>query len=198
MCPKISQDVREERRETILNATVRCLAELGYAGTNMRTIAEAAQLTKGGLYAYFNSKEAILLEVAERYMERQLAEFRSHPSEGAREQLRRLVTYDGAASLSTTVQRAILDLWAFAGELPAVREALARRYERYLTATADVIRKGQAEGAFRPDADPELVAGLILSARDGMVYQAVKLALPVPVAELSALLNLTLQQYLSH
>lgn len=196
--PKISEEVREARREAILEATVSCLAELGYTGTNMRTIAERAGLTKGGLYAYFDSKEAVLLELARLYMEHQLADFSPLPGEGAREHLERILAlYEQPADPETVrIRRAIIDLWSFAGELPTVHAALEQRYQRYLSTLADVIRRGQQEGAFRRDADPSHVAALMLAARDGMMYESVKLGLSIPMLQLTQLLRRLVTDYL--
>jgi AcrR family transcriptional regulator len=190
--PKISAEARQERQEAILQATVDCLNQFGYQGTSMRTIAEAAGLTKGGLYAYFDSMEAILLEVARRYMDTQLDAFDPLPGETAAEQLERILAHYEAGAEDAQMarrQRAILDLWSFAAANPAVREALEARYQRYRESLAAVIRRGQGEGAFRHDADPAQVAGLILATRDGMVLQAVKWGLPTPAGALSGLLR---------
>ena len=190
--PKISEALRTERQEAILQAAVDCLHRLGYEGTSMRTIAEAAGLTKGGLYAYFESKEAILLEVARRYMDQQLAGFEPMPGEDAEAQLERiLISYEATEQTPEMVrrQRAILDLWTYAAGAPGVRAAMEDRYARYRGSLANVIRRGQAEGSFRPDAAPDQVAGLLLAARDGLVLQAVKWGLPVEAGALSGLLR---------
>lgn len=140
-----------------------------------------------------------MLEVARLYMEHQLADFSPRPGESAREQLDRILTlYEQPADPETVrVRRAIIDLWSFAGEHPSVHAALEQRYQRYLTTLADVIRRGQAEGSFRRDADSDHVAGLLLAARDGMMYEGVKLGLPVPLVDLSRLLRRLVTDYLT-
>lgn len=188
--PKISAALRTERQEAILNAAIDCLEIFGYAGTTMQSIAQAAGLTKGGLYAYFDSKEAILLEVARRQMDQQLAGFEPLPDEGAPAQLHRiLVAYDVTDQPEAIArrQRAILDLWNNAASNPTVHGALAERYQRYQRALAGVIARGQAEGSFTPEANPDEVAGLILAARDGLIIQAVKWGLPAPLGALALL-----------
>lgn len=197
--PKISDERRESRREAILDATVACLARHGYAGTSVRLIAEAAGMTKGGLYAYFESKEAIMLAVAERQMQRQLAEVAAAPAATAREQLEALFAAYQRTNADPDVvatQRAIYDLWHLMIELPPVRSALDARYRTYVDTIAGVIRRGQTSGEFRRDADAGVVAGLIIAARDGMVYHAVELGLPVPLVALTELLRASVSRYL--
>jgi AcrR family transcriptional regulator len=198
--PKISAELRIERQEAILRATLACLDQLGYERTSMQAIASAAGLTKGGLYAYFESKEAILLEVAGRHMEEQLADFKPLPGESAAAQLRRIFEsyrrIDQAPGMASR-QRAILDLWNYAAGAPTVRGAMLSRYERYRESLANVIRRGQADGDFRPDADPDEVAGLILFARDGLTLQVVKWALPAPGGAIGGLLPEVLISWLT-
>ena len=49
-------------RENILRAAVYCFARSGYAQTSHRDIAQAAGITSGALYHYFDSKAAIFQE----------------------------------------------------------------------------------------------------------------------------------------
>lgn len=49
-------------RENILRAAVYCFARSGYAQTSNRDIAQAAGITSGSLYHYFDSKAAIFQE----------------------------------------------------------------------------------------------------------------------------------------
>lgn len=49
-------------REKILRAAVYCFARSGYAQTSNRDIAQAAGITSGSLYHYFDSKSAIFQE----------------------------------------------------------------------------------------------------------------------------------------
>lgn len=55
--------------ETILQATVRLLVREGAAGITTNKIAQEADVDIASLYAYFGSKEAILLELTERWLQ---------------------------------------------------------------------------------------------------------------------------------
>ncbi|OBI19796.1 TetR/AcrR family transcriptional regulator [Mycobacterium sp. E2497] len=50
----------EETRQRIVVATMRCVAEFGYAGATIREIARAADVTSGSLYHYFPNKSELL------------------------------------------------------------------------------------------------------------------------------------------
>ena len=54
---------KEERRRSILNAAIELLDEAGIEGTTLSEIARQAGLSKANCYRYFESREAILLEL---------------------------------------------------------------------------------------------------------------------------------------
>lgn len=69
--PKIAASERdnfyETRRAEIAEVAVRLWAERGFDGTSVAEVAEAAGLSKGTLYLYFPSKQALLEDVLRRY-----------------------------------------------------------------------------------------------------------------------------------
>ncbi|WP_231984345.1 TetR/AcrR family transcriptional regulator, partial [Mycobacterium sp. E342] len=50
----------EETRQRIVVVTMRCVAEVGYAGATIREIARAANITSASLYNYFPNKSELL------------------------------------------------------------------------------------------------------------------------------------------
>jgi AcrR family transcriptional regulator len=69
--PKIAARERdgfyEARRAEISEVAVRLWAERGFDGTSVAEVAEAAGVSKGTLYLYFPSKQALLEDVLRRY-----------------------------------------------------------------------------------------------------------------------------------
>jgi AcrR family transcriptional regulator len=59
---------KDKRINDIIGSSVRLFLEYGYENTSMQMIAEAAGLTKGGLYHHFSSKDEILLTASEFFM----------------------------------------------------------------------------------------------------------------------------------
>ena len=55
---------REQRRQQILRAAKNLILEQGYDQTSMQEVADRAELSKGTLYLYFESKDALLIEIA--------------------------------------------------------------------------------------------------------------------------------------
>jgi AcrR family transcriptional regulator len=58
--PKQNKAIREQTRQQIQEAAFTLFAKNGYSNTSIRAIAKAADISKGLIYHYFDSKEAIL------------------------------------------------------------------------------------------------------------------------------------------
>ena len=63
----------ELRRDEILDIAAQCFADASYPATSMNTIAAAGGTSKARLYHYYDSKEAILFDLLDRYTQRLLA-----------------------------------------------------------------------------------------------------------------------------
>jgi AcrR family transcriptional regulator len=59
---RTQQQRREATRNALMDATVECLVERGYAGTTTRAVSERAGVTPGALQHHFASKEELVAE----------------------------------------------------------------------------------------------------------------------------------------
>ena len=75
-----------ERREgtitALLDATVRCLAERGYAATSTAAVCAEAGVSQGALFRHFPTRQALLVATAEHVATRNVAEFRTTVGRG--------------------------------------------------------------------------------------------------------------------
>jgi TetR/AcrR family transcriptional regulator, transcriptional repressor of aconitase len=62
--PRVTQQHRDERRTQIAQAALRCFAHRGFQQTSMADIIAESGLSAGAIYGHFESKQAIVLEVA--------------------------------------------------------------------------------------------------------------------------------------
>jgi AcrR family transcriptional regulator len=69
--PKSSQ--HEFKRDEILDIAAQCFADRSYPAASMNDIATAGGTSKARLYHYYESKEAILFDLLDRYTQRLLA-----------------------------------------------------------------------------------------------------------------------------
>ena len=68
-------DVRDETRDRILQAGMRCTAQFGRAKTTMQDVAPAAGVSRATLYRYFADRGALFSGIREYERERDAAEF---------------------------------------------------------------------------------------------------------------------------
>ena len=65
------------RRNEIVDLSARLFAANGYAATGIREIGDAAELARGALYYYIDSKESLLGEIHDRVMDPLLSQTRN-------------------------------------------------------------------------------------------------------------------------
>jgi AcrR family transcriptional regulator len=64
--PKLSEQEKDVRRERILGGARRCFARFGYEGATVVRLEEEIGLSRGAIFNWFPSKEALFLELATR------------------------------------------------------------------------------------------------------------------------------------
>lgn len=154
---------KDRRRAEILDAAERVFFARGYAGTTVEQIAEAAQLSKGTIYLYFDSKEALYTGIVMRGVGILAGLFR-----------------EAYASRVTGIEkvRAIGEAYLrFFREHEDYFDALlryeARQTEAFhdddpLRVLIDAIRTGIEDGTLRDDLDPEATAVLLWGQTTGV------------------------------
>ena len=147
----------------ILDGAVRLASELGLEGLSIGRLADELDLSKSGLFAHFDSKEDLQVQVLDRAAER-FADVVVRPA---------LAVEAGEARL-----RALFEHWlawprkvkqpggcvfmAAAAELDdrpgQARDRLVALQKEWLATIARVFRRGQDVGVFRRDLEPAQVA----------------------------------------
>lgn len=151
--PYAGRKARERalRGAGVLSAARRLFARKGYQRSTMVEIAAASELALGTLYQIFPSKEAILCQLLEDYMDGLTARVRDAVSStvDARRQLDHIVRTQLAFSQENAdVLRLYLSGWI--GYEFTVRrqfgERIDTKYEQYLALVTAVFRRGSRDG----------------------------------------------------
>lgn len=144
--------------ERLVDAATRLFAERGYPATSVQEIADAAGVTKGGLYHYFRSKAELLHEIYRRllfqqtYRLEQIAEGDGSPSARLRAAAEDVVTSSAGSLREVTV------FFREMHHLPPTTLAKVRaERRRYHERFRGLIEEGQRAGEFRPDISADLV-----------------------------------------
>jgi TetR/AcrR family transcriptional regulator, repressor for uid operon len=194
MARTVNPLIAETRRREILDAAQACFERRGFHGTSMGEICAEANMSPGGLYRYFPSKEAIIAAMADD--ERRVATLAFQAVKTSDNFLMALSALcERFAEAYADPSRA-----AFAAELmaEAVRNpkfaAVARDAEGRIRAeVADLLRAGQAMGHVSKTLDADEAATVLMAAADGLGLRLTFLGDYSAKAAASALKNLVLR-----
>jgi len=144
-------DVSEERKTQITEAAAKVFSKKGFDKARMDDIAKEAQLSKGALYLYFKSKDAIITHLLDKLFEREFAD------------LSMVVGEDHPASEKLTLfaEAIIADLKNWTRLIPIMYEFLGRLFRQsvvqqafkkymctYLNMITPLIQEGIDSGEF--------------------------------------------------
>lgn len=142
------------RRRQVLDEAARLFHDRGYMGTSMDEVAEEVGLTKGSLYHHFPSKAEILKEIYEEAVDFILSHVDRHPEDATASEVVRLLMKDVLELIRdhpyhvTVYYQEMRWLREWLPEAEADR--ILKKVEGYVSYVKDVIRRGVANGEFRP------------------------------------------------
>ena len=152
MSPK--PDVSNERKTQITEAATKVFSQKGFDKARMDDIAQEAQLSKGTLYLYFKSKDAIIKHLLDKLFEREFGSLENlqHDPRPATEKLQIFVEMMIEEIDHWTTLIPIM--YEFLGRLfrqSVVQEAFKEYMNKYLEMTTPIIQQGIDEGAFKAE-----------------------------------------------
>ncbi|MEU7295762.1 TetR/AcrR family transcriptional regulator [Streptomyces exfoliatus] len=157
----------EERRADILRASLEVIAERGYRGATLGSVAERVGLTQQGLLHYFPTKEALLVAVLEE-RDRWDTSGARDPEGWRLDLLESLVEYNAMRQGIVQTFSALLGESVTDGH-PA-REFFTERYAQVRANMARVLRLEFGE-RLPGGLTPERAAPLLTAVMDGLQYQ---------------------------
>lgn len=154
----------EERITQILDAALRVFAREGFAKARMETIAEEAGLSKGTLYLYFDSKDALITALLERFFATELQDFQLllATDAPAADRLLFLAQHLAAEVEAMSTQMSIsFEFYAVAARQESVREFLRAYFHQYTDLIEALIQQGINRGEFRQTPTREAALTLV-------------------------------------
>jgi AcrR family transcriptional regulator len=142
----------------LLSVAAELFAEKGFDATSVQEVVERAQVTKGALYHYFDSKQDLLYEIYHSIISVQLADLERILAAGdpPGPTLRAIIVN----LIETTAARADQAL-VFGREMHRLdqprMDAVRADRRRYHDLVRDVVARAQAAGDFAPVADADTV-----------------------------------------
>ncbi len=164
---------REQTRGNILQAAELLFAQHGYEATGVAKICRRASVSKGAFYYHFDSKQAVFLTLAERWLEdlnTSLADVLQERGAPDAQLLAMAHRFQTVLASQGSRRGLLLEFWAQASRDPEVREVMLAPYQSVQARFVALVQEGIDKGRFRP-VDPEAAAQVILSLASGLFYQ---------------------------
>jgi AcrR family transcriptional regulator len=160
-----SDDAKDERRQALLLVALDEFFQKGFAAARMDDIARRANLSKGTLYLYFDSKEALFTALIETLAMPNLGhiEMISASAPSMREALDRLVMFAPVLIRHSNLPRLMKVLIGDSHNFPEIIHTYRTQIlERVLGALAQMLEAAKARGEIEIG-DPKLMARLVVA-----------------------------------
>jgi TetR/AcrR family transcriptional repressor of nem operon len=167
---------RPNTREDIVQAGLKCLVEKGFNAVGVQDITHAAGVPKGSFYNHFESKEALGVEIVERYGANQMRrEILADPTVPPLQRLRRHFDRINALYADSHFTRNCI-LGGFSAELAnqseAIRESLRKLYGQWTKDLEAAIAEAQAKGEIANKTKASDMAAFLLDSYEGALLRA--------------------------
>lgn len=170
MARTVNVEVHKVRRDAFLDVAQRLIVTKGYEQMSIQDVLDALEASRGALYHYFDSKQALLDGVVERFADEALETINPILADSELPALTKLERVLGRIARFKAEQKelvlAILEVWNSDGNAlvrERLRQLTAKRMMPILTL---VIRQGVEEGLITAS-DPEETARVILFLMQG-------------------------------
>jgi AcrR family transcriptional regulator len=172
--PKVSQAHKDARRQQILEAATRCVAEQGFHRTTMADVIGEAGLSAGAVYGYFKSKTELIRAIADSALGEAADRLEQLADSPARLTPARVLEEFLASALQAygdTSPRVAVQVWAEAARDPEVAAMASHRINALRDVLTTLVRRCQSDGTLGRGGDPELMAQVLVGVLPGYVLQ---------------------------
>ena len=159
--------MREKRREDLVQAAYREIAERGFEGLRTREVAKEVGVNIATLHYYFPTKESLIRAVLDHAMGRFRTTLTPHgtPSEQLRNYLRSVRTLlveepELGAVMAELALRSVRDR--------SIGSIMNEMYDLWHVTMRGLLRRAVREGGLRPELDSDAVAALIIATLTSM------------------------------
>ncbi|MGL4322833.1 MAG: TetR/AcrR family transcriptional regulator [Beijerinckiaceae bacterium] len=184
--PKISPARQTQKRDHILDAAERCFGRAGFHATTMQAICREADVSAGGAYLYFKSKDELIAGIIERDRTRMSQDFAAlaHTPDllAALEHLLRHMLFEEPHHR----RQMMLEVATESLRNPAIQPACLAADRSVLKIFRDALAAQVAAGRIKPRYDLDTIADILMVVGEGLFHRAtldpmfdVERALPV-------------------
>ena len=146
-------DVSEERKAQILEAATMVFTKHGFADARMDDIVAQSGLSKGAIYWYFDSKDAIIVSILDQIFDYETGYIREllEREDSAKMKLEVFVeTTIKELEKIKPLMPIFFDFWSLSVRKKTINQTIKRYYQSFLDLVEPVLEQGIQQGEFRP------------------------------------------------
>jgi AcrR family transcriptional regulator len=169
--PRFRRQTPDQRRQVLMDATLRCLAEHGAEKTSIRAICQEAGVSVGLINHYYSGKDALIADVYEQIAKGLQAGLHEEMQQVGGDARARLSAFFRASfspmNLDAGLLRVWLSFWSMTHQSKAIAAVHDRTYGAYLETLQTLLGELASEQPNR-DLDVRLVAIGLSGMLDGL------------------------------
>lgn len=172
MSPRISMEQKEKNKMQIAEKSLEAFKEYGYHNTSMNIISSYTGISKGGIYAYFSSKEELFIYILEYLLnQKKYYLIRAKSDRSAYEQILEqwksiIFSWEKLDYVSTKLT---FEFWLESSKKQEYRDKLLKNYSITEQYFSEIIELGKLNGEFHSQIDSKIMAQILWSYVDGQV-----------------------------
>ncbi len=160
----------EQRRKEILEAALEIMFERGFYELTIRNLADNVGLSEGAIYRHFKNKKEIVDKLTDLACGK-LEDTRPDQDLPASQQLMELMHHQFRRLEDNPYLSAVTFQEEIFRQYPGVKEKFDEHRKRREDAIVSIVEKGQKEGEFSENIDPEIFALIFMGSVRMSVFQ---------------------------
>lgn len=165
--PKVVPEYKEDARRRIIGAAIDVIAERGCDGMTVDDVAKKIGVTKGAVYWYFQSREALLAAVLDSLQtEIRQVTFESFYNRPAEDLLMQI--FDRFSVVDAKKRAVFFDMLMLANRNSQVRHATREYYEGLVATFESAIAREKKKNFIQTQADPYHLALMLAALYSGL------------------------------
>lgn len=172
--PRTKPEHKAQRRAQIIAAARACFARQGFHRTTLQDVFAEAGLSAGCVYNYFQSKDDLILAIAEERHKDERRALTTGDGDDPAERLTGIARHFIDAYLSdkgVEKRRIAIQTWSEAMLSPAILQSVREGLDTPCRELAELIRRAQAVGRLARARDPDATARTFVALFHGMLLQ---------------------------
>ena len=174
--PRVSSQYELDQKKRIIDGATQVFAEHGYRLTTIDQICQALQLSKGTIYIYFKSKEALFISVLQAIYERRFAilstAYQANDPipikfEKILDRLGSMLSHDDYVFI-----RLSLEGFLESEHIPSLQAIKSDSYKRFYELLYGLLQEGQLAGEINPDLNLSSVTVVLMAVSDGLMLHS--------------------------